>query len=146
MLKAEKILTSTAVLWRRLVQDEGENWHPLFLMCRPKTTQSSPLCSFPNSGRVTVPAEHCRCLSEMYQIYIKLIPETKPELFWKLKLVFFFFPPMGPKRQLASYEYFSIWSPWETMDGTARSKSFGSCVYSQKHKQIELISSKGQAG
>lgn len=76
MLKARGILTSTAALKRRLVQDEGENIPPLTFSSYKTEAKDYPFFSStspPYGVKLTLTAEYHR--------YEKLKPDTKPTLF-----------------------------------------------------------------
>lgn len=79
MLKALRILTSTAALRRRLAQDEGENIPPLTFSYYNTQAKDYPFLSstFPPFGvKLTLTAEYHR-----YEKKKNLNTETKPTLF-----------------------------------------------------------------
>lgn len=126
MLKARRIPTSTAALRRRLVQDEGENNPPLTFSSYNTQAKDYPFLSStlpPRGVKLTLTAEYHR--------YEKPKPDTKPTLFWKLSSLGRV--GRGGGRKQASYEYFSIWSPWETWTARLSATVFVSCTSSRKH-------------
>lgn len=138
ILKARRILTSTAALKRRLVQDEGENIPPLTFSSYNTQAKDYPFLfsTLPPRGvKLTLTAEYHR--------YEKIKPDTKPTLFWTLQVFLFFL--FRERKKTGILWIFQHLISVGDVDGAAQHDSFCELHFlSKRHKQIWLIHSKGQ--
>lgn len=126
MLKARRILTSTAALKRRLAADEGGRIPP-FTFCSYKTEAkdgSFVSSKFPPCGvKLTLTVEYHRYETSTRRNAYSVLKTAR--------CLFFF--PSGKKRKQASYEYFSIRSPWETQTARLSATLKCNCLFNKNN-------------